>query len=137
VYLLAVLLSYILATLFSTQSVISNLGEMGVSVGPGERLRMGGYDLLGMASIFLPVIAAGFAIALPIAGFLSWRNPAYRTGLYALAGALALITIHKAMEFAFGVIFIAGARTTLGLAAQALAGAIGGFAFARWSGSPR
>ena len=134
-YLLAVLISYILATVFSTQSVIFNLSELDVPVSLGQRLSMTMHDLTGMAGILLPVIAAGLGIAFPIAGFLGRRSPQRRTALYILAGALALLTIHFSMKAAFGVIFIAGARTALGLASQALAGALGGYAFASWSHS--
>lgn len=132
-YLLAVLLSYILASIFSTQSVFSSLASMGVPIGPGDRLRGSLHDLVGMAGLLLPVIAAGFAIALPVAGFLGRRSPARRTALFTLAGALALLTIHYSIEAAFGIKFIAGARTIAGLSSQALAGAVGGFAFAKWS----
>jgi len=132
-YLLATLLSYILASIFSTQSVFFRLDGMGVPVDTGDRLLGSLHDLVGMAGILLPVIAAGFAIALPIAGFLGRRSPARRTALYTLAGGLAILTIHYSMEAALGIKFIAGARTIAGLSMQVLAGAVGGFAFAKWT----
>lgn len=130
IYVVAVLTSYVLASLFSTQSVIASLAGMGVTVGWDERLHMGLHDVAGMTGIFLPAIAAAFAIALPVAGLLSRKKPRRRTGIFMLAGALGLVSIHLALSAAFGIIPIAGARSIPGLAAQALAGAIGGYCFA-------
>jgi len=129
-YVLAVLVAYSLASLFSTQSVVANLGNLGVTLTWLERLRMGLQDLAGMGGIFLPVIATAFALALPVASWLGRKRPAWRKLLFALAGAVGLIAVHLSLQAAFDIIPIAGARSALGLCAQALAGAIGGYIFA-------
>jgi hypothetical protein len=64
-YVLAVLVAYSLASLFSTQSVVANLGNLGVTLTWLERLHMGLQDLAGMGGIFLPVIATAFALPCP------------------------------------------------------------------------
>ncbi|HLF30631.1 MAG TPA: hypothetical protein VI566_06330 [Xanthomonadales bacterium] len=128
-YILAVLVSYTLASLFSTQSVVASLGSLGVTVTWPERMRMGLQDLAGMRGVFLPVIAAAFALALPVASWLGRRRPTWRKHLFALAGAVGLIAVHLSLKAAFDIIPIAGARSALGLAAQALAGAVGGYMF--------
>jgi hypothetical protein len=107
----------------------ASLGNLGVTVTWFERLRMGLLDLAGMSKIFLPVIAAAFALALPIASWLSRKRAAARGPLFALAGAVGLIAVHLSLQAAFDIIPIAGARSALGLGAQALAGAIGGYTF--------
>lgn len=129
-YLLAVLVSYTLASFFSTQSVVSSLSGLGVTLSWPERLRMGVQDLAGMSGIFLPVIAAAFALALPVAAWLSRRRPAWRKPLFALAGAAGLVAVHLSLKAAFDIVPIAGARSALGLAAQALAGAAGAYSYA-------
>ena len=129
-YIFAVLLSYSLASLFSTQSVVASLYDLDIPVTWAERWQMSLHDLAAMAGMFLPMVAAGFAIALPMAAWLGRRLPARRSLLYALAGAAGLIAIHLSLETAFDLIPVAGARTPLGLAAQAVAGAVGGYCFA-------
>lgn len=128
-YVLGVLSSYVLASLFSTQSVVASLAGMGVDVGWGERIRMSLHDIVGLTGIFLPVIAAAFVIALPVAGWLSSRKPGWRKAIFMLAGAVSLVAVHLALKAAFDIIPIAGARSIAGLSAQALAGAIGGYIF--------
>lgn len=135
-YVLSVLSSYVVASLFSTQSVIASLAGMGVTVEWGERLQMSLHDLAGMSGIFLPVIAAAFAIALPVAGWLSRRKPGWRKAIFMLAGAVGLVAVHLALKAAFDIIPIAGARSIVGLSAQALAGAIGGYTFAAYRSAP-
>ena len=128
-WFLAVLLAYVLASLSATQSVVADLAQMGIPISLGERLTMSGQDLLGMTGLFLPLIAAGFVIALSVAGLLSRWKPAQRTFLFTLAGAVALVGIHLALQWQFDITLVAVARSNLGLLSQALAGAIGGWFF--------
>ncbi|MGH8035836.1 MAG: hypothetical protein ACREO9_11465, partial [Lysobacterales bacterium] len=118
--------------------VIASLDSLGITVNWGDRLRMGLHDLAGMTGVFLPVIAAAFAIALPLVAWLSRRQSGWRTLLFTLAGAVALIAVHLSLEVTFDIIPIAGARSPLGLCAQGLAGAVGGYCFgALRQGTPR
>jgi hypothetical protein len=135
-YLLAILVAYLLAAITATQSVIARLAEMGVDVNFADRLRMTLQDIAGMAGMFLPMIAAGFLAAFLLTALLCrWlgRRP---VGLYILAGALALITIHLTLNLAFGITPVAIARTTGGLLIQGVAGAVGAYFYAytnRWT----
>jgi hypothetical protein len=127
----AVLLTYALASFAATQSVVNRLDGMGIPTSVAERLQMSGQDLLGMAGLFLPLIAVGLLLAFLVAGGLGRRNPQRRTGLFVLAGAMAMLSIHLALQWSFDITLIAVARTPLGLLSQVLAGAAGGYLYTR------
>jgi len=127
----AVLLTYGLACLAATQSVAGRLAGMGIPVSFAERLQMSGQDLLGMVGLFLPLIAVGLLLAYLVAGWLGRRQPTRRTGLFMLAGAVAMLSIHLALRWSFDLDLIAVARTPLGLLSQALAGLAGGYFYTR------
>lgn len=128
-YLVAVLVAYAAAAVAQTQSMLANLQDMGVDVTLGDRLAATGHDLLGMATLFLPMIAAGFALALPVAAGIIRMLPRWRPVGYALAGGVALLAIHLLLQQAFNITPISAARTALGLTVQALSGALGGWVF--------
>jgi hypothetical protein len=125
----AVLATYSLACFTATQSVVARLGDMGIPVSLAERLQMSGQDLLGMVGLFLPLIAVGLLLAFLVAGFLGRRSPSRRTVLFILAGAMAMISIHLALQWSFDITLVAVARTPLGLLSQVLAGAAGGYLY--------
>lgn len=127
----AVVLAYMLATLAASQSVAGQLADLGVPLSLGERVQMSARDQLGMAGLFLPLIAIGMTIALLVAAWLGHRNPQRRTLLFMLAGAVALLCIHLALNWSFDITLVAVARSHLGLLSQALAGAAGGYLFTR------
>ena len=129
VYLLAVIVGYILATIIATQSVVSSLAGMGVDVGFSDRLIMTLKDIAGMAALFLPMIAFAYLAAFLIAAMLCHWWALWRTPIYIAAGAAAVITIHLTLNLAFNVTPIAVARTTGGLLLQGLAGAVGGYLY--------
>jgi len=130
-YLAAVLVTYAVAVVFASQSVAGHLADMGVRVGAGERLGMVVHDLAGMVGIFLPVIAIGLLVALLVSTWLIRLKPAWRTVLYCLAGATAVISVHIALKLSFDITPVAVARSIPGLISQAIAGAVGGYVFAR------
>jgi len=130
-YLLAVVVTYISAAVAATQSVMARLADMGVAVGLGDRLLTTGQDLVGMAPMFLPIIAIAFAIAFPVAALaLRWR-PDWRWFGYPLAGGVAILMVHVALQAAFNITPVAAARSILGLTFQALCGVLGGWVFLR------
>jgi len=129
IWLLAVVVSYLLASITATQSVVSSLFEMGVAVGFSERIGMTIRDIAGMAGLFLPMIAAAFLAAFLVAAMLCRWWPQWRTPIYIVAGAAGLVTIHLTLNLAFGITPIAIGRTAGGLLIQGLAGAVGGFIF--------
>lgn len=126
-YLAAVAVTYVTAVIHQTQSVMANLHDMGVEVSLGERLSATAHDLAGMATTFLPMIAVGLAIAFPVAWLIIRRLPFWRPVGYALAGGVAMLTIHVALQTALDITPVAAARTSLGLTLQALCGALGGW----------
>jgi hypothetical protein len=130
-WFIASLFAYLLASLVATQSVVSQLAGMGIPISLGERLQMSARDLVGMVQMFLPLIAAGFLVALSVAGLLGRYRPDWRAFLFPLAGFVALVSIHLALEWAFDISLIAVARSTTGLLLQGLAGAAGGWLFTR------
>ena len=129
IYLAAVVTTYLLATATASLHVASRLDSMGVTPGFGGRLSMIGHDLVGMAGVFLPLIAFALLAAFLVTALLCRWLPRWRTPLYVLAGASALLCIHVALHQAFGLTPIPAARTMAGLFLQGLAGAAGGFVY--------
>jgi hypothetical protein len=128
-WLLAVAVAYLLASATATQSVISSLAGMGLDVTVSARVQMTLSDILGMANMFLPMVAFALLMAFMTAALLCRWLARWRLPLYAVAGAAALITIHLILHLAFGLTPIAIARTAGGLLLQGLAGAAGGVCY--------
>jgi len=137
IYLSAVVFAYLLASIMATQSVISSLSGMGVDLSLAERAGMTLRDFGGMAGMFLPMIAFGLLIAFMATALICHYWNQWRTPLYIVAGAAALVCVHLALNLAFGITPVAIARTTSGLGLQALAGAMGGYTYVYLSGRYR
>jgi hypothetical protein len=129
IYLSAVVVAYLVAAIMATQSVVSRLAGMGVPMSFTERLSMTLSDIVGMAGMFLPMIAFGLLIAFMATALICRYRNQWRVPLYIIAGAVALVCIHLALNLAFGITPVAIARTTAGLALQAVAGAAGGLTY--------
>ncbi|GLP96986.1 hypothetical protein [Paraferrimonas sedimenticola] len=129
-FLISWLLSFTLASLFHSQYVVNQLVSTGAKVSFGERIGLTLDDWLGLLPAYGAIIAIGLVIAFLIAGWLSKRLSQHRTALYTLAGLVAFTTFLLAMEIALNISVVAGARGW-GFYAQLLAGAAGGYAFAR------
>jgi hypothetical protein len=129
IYLSAVVVSYLLAAVSATQSVISSLAGMGVPVDFTGRLTMTLADIVGMAGMFLPMVAFGLLIAFMATALICRYWNQWRIPLYIIAGATALVSVHLALNLAFGITPVASARTAAGLVMQALAGAAGGLTY--------
>jgi hypothetical protein len=128
-YLAAVAVGYVLATITATQSVVHELAGMGVPVGLRDRVAMTLQDILGMAGMFLPMVAFAYLAAFLSAALLMRWLAQWRTAIYVVAGAAALVMIHVTLKLAFGLTPVAVARTAGGLALQAVAGGIGGLTY--------
>lgn len=135
-FALAVLTAYLAAATGASLAVVISLRGLAVPVSAQDALGMIAHDWRGMAGMFLPVVAAGFAIAMTVAALIGRRRPHWRPALFVVAGAAALVTMHLALQAAFDITPIAVARSLPGLASQAAAGAAGGYVFAvligRW-----
>ena len=129
IFLAALAVTYLLAAITATQSVISSLAGMGVDVNLADRVSMTLHDIGGMAGMFLPMIAMGLLVAFLVTALLCRWFGQWRSLLYPLAGAAALLTIHLALNLSFEITPVAIARTPVGLLIQALAGAAGGYTY--------
>lgn len=131
-FLLAVITTAILATAFSTQFVLAGITRFGAEVGVMERLEMTVTDVISMGPVYAILIAIGFLIAFSIAALTLKLLPAWRIGVYMGAGAAALLAIlFGAEQVFFGNALISGAKDTMGITAQAIAGGVGGYLFAK------
>ena len=129
-FVLAAVLTHVVASALVTQHTLARVVEMGLDVPLEVRLSSTVHDILGMSSSYLPLIAIGLAVAFGITALITRVAPGMRTVLFTLAGAVALITVNVALEMAFQIVPVAAARTAGGLLAQGGAGALGGFLFA-------
>jgi hypothetical protein len=136
-FIVAVFVTFTLASVASTQLILNELAAMGAPVSLGLRASQSVADWAGLAlsgsvpGLFPGIVAAGFLAAFAAAGLVNWMAPGFRALVYAVAGGVAMIAIFVALENALGTRGLFGARGGLGLALQALAGATGGLAFAR------
>jgi len=135
-FILAVLCTSLLGSVFSTQFVVAALGSIDVDVPLATRLSMTVRDF-GILPTLLPAVAACFFFGFLVAGIASWKPGGNRVYWYVVAGATALVTELLIMQAVFGLMPIAGARTNAGLFSFALAGAAGGWVFARVTATKR
>jgi len=133
-WIAAALTTVILGVVFQTQNVLAKLNDIGADVSFGERLSMTAYDIFRLGSLYIIFIGIAFAIAF-LAGGAVFRIAKFgRPMIYMVAGAAAMLVMLMLMkEVFFGTQVIAGARDTVGLSLQMLAGALGGFVFSRVS----
>lgn len=133
-FVLAVLSCVVLASIFSTQRVISKLNASGASADMGDRFSMAVYDLIHFAPLYGIFILLALGIAF-FAGGLVFRVAKFgRAIVYVVAGAAAIFVMLSLMkQVFFGVPIVGGARDGFGLSLQILAGGIGGYVFHRLS----
>ena len=129
----AVVLTYVVASVLTTVSVLGHLNTMGAPVSATHYFSVSWHDLLGLSSSYLPLIIIAFVLALPVAAGLTRLWPAQRLLLFTLAGFVAIVALHMTMKAVLGVTGIAAARTMGGLMLQGLAGAAGGYLYGRLS----
>jgi len=133
-WLFAVLTTVILGTAFQTQNVLARLADVGADINFAERISMTIYDLRYLGTFYFVFVAIALAIAFLTAGLVFRFAKFGRPIIFIVAGAVALLVMLVAMKAKyFDIHLIAGARNGLGIGLQMLAGAIGGFVFARFS----
>ena len=130
-FAVAVAVTAVGSAVLSSHFVLRGLEGLGVTIAFSDRFGMYWHDALGMAPIAGAVAGVGFLIAFPVAALVIRFAPALRTFGYVLAGAAALGAALLLMQSVLGMRPMAGARTAGGLVAQAAAGAVGGYVFAR------
>jgi len=135
VFILSVIIATLVASLFSTQFVIAALESSGAQVGWGDRLDMTLYDLGHLGLVYGIFISIGLLVAFLVAGLVHTIAKTKRPLIYVVAGMTSFVVMLYLMQAVFfGVPIIAGARSTMGLAFQALAGGIAGYVFAKLTG---
>lgn len=130
-FVAAVLVTYALAAIFATSSVMSRLADMGVSVSFADRLATHGEDLVGMFALFAPLLGIALLLGFLVAGIIVRWQPTWRSFGYPLAGFAAVVVMHLLLKAALDITPVAAARTAGGVLMQGVAGALGGWAFYR------
>ena len=131
-FLLASGVVTVLASIFSTQRVVSGLGAIGGKVGLGDRLSMTAYDAMHFGSLYWIFISLAFLLAFISAWLLHKGVKFGRPVIFTVAGMAAMLVMLLAMEQVFfGVPIVAGARDSFGFLLQMFAGGIGGFVYAK------
>lgn len=128
-YAMAVLSTYLLASVAATQWVMASLGEMGYPVSSSERLATTAADLWGMLPTYGLIVAVAMAIGLGVASLVGKLVPGLRAVALICAGVVALVGTHLILEQVLDVVPLAAARTAGGLLAQGLAGGVGGYLY--------
>lgn len=129
-FVAAVIVTAVVGSLVQTQLALAALTSLGVEIALNQRFTATGADLLGFAPMYAGIVGAGFVLAFPVAALLTRWLPTARHPLYALAGAVAILTALLLMRTLLGLSPISSARGAGGLTLHALAGACGGLAFA-------
>ena len=129
-FVVAVIVTAILAVALHSQFVMAGLRGLGAEIGAAEALRVTAHDIAGMAptySLFITIaLVLGFVITATVRRWVR-LGPGVS---YAIGGAAAIGLMMVIMREALGITVVAGARTPAGFAAQCAAGAIGGLVFA-------
>lgn len=129
----AVLIAYLLASVFFTQTILATVQSFGLDVTLADRLAATWHDIMGMASSYLLLLLVAFIIGLPVAAGLTRLLGGHRALLFTLAGFVAVLALHLIMKTVLGVSGIAVTRSLAGLIGQGLAGAVGGYCYHRLS----
>ncbi|WP_421133609.1 hypothetical protein [Alteromonas sp. A079] len=132
-YLPAWLTTYLVASILHTQFVLLNLVQLNVDIAPRKWLMTTFADIQGLLLLYGSAISATLLIAMIVANWLTTRrhcSSTVRRFIYVLAGAVGMWVMLAAMQPILNVTLIAGARSTLGVIMQCVAGGLGGFVFA-------
>jgi hypothetical protein len=126
----ATLITSVVGSVFSTQSVISSLRSIDVDVPFATQLSMTVGDFAILPSL-TPLIAICFVVGFFVAAFCVRHIGGNRIAWHIVAGAAAVITTLLIMKAVLLITAIAGTRSLLGLLSFGLAGAIGGWVYAK------
>nr|WHW29601.1 hypothetical protein [uncultured bacterium] len=135
-FIVSVLAASVAASIFSTQFVLAGLQNLGVRVSLNTRLEMTFNDLAILQTLGI-VIAASFLIGFLTAALCKRFIGGNQMLWYVLAGGCSVLSALLIMSAVLQLMPVAGARTTFGLLTQTLAGAFGGYVFARLALSPQ
>ncbi|MFK7733861.1 MAG: hypothetical protein AB8B48_19730 [Pseudomonadales bacterium] len=128
-FVVAVLTTYVLATIFVSQGNLAAIAAFGLPIDLATRFQAAWHDMTNMVTLFLPLSLIALLIAFLVCAWLTKRFPAASATLYPLAGFTAIMTLIFTLNTVFGLTPIAPTRTMTGLLLQGLAGAAGGFIY--------
>ena len=130
--LLAALVTAIIGSIFSTQSVIAGLQSVNIDIPLSARLSMTFNDLGILPSLF-PITAVCFLVGFSVAALCNRSFGGNRTLWMIIAGACALMATLIVLKAVFVVTAIAGTRSTIGFLSFGVAGGFGGWVYAKLS----
>jgi hypothetical protein len=130
-YFLAVVATTVLGSLAATQFVLAELRTMQVAVPFSVRIETTVHDIVGMGPTFAPIVAGALLVAFLVAALLTRFVPLPDRRWYLVGGFVGLIAALLLIKAVLGGTPIAGARGTLGLVSQGMAGLVGGWVFAK------
>jgi hypothetical protein len=130
-YFLAVVATTVLGSLAATQFVLAELRTMQVAVPFSVRIETTVHDIVGMGPTFAPIVAGALLVAFLVAALLTRFVPLSDRRWYLVGGFVGLIAALLLIKAVLGGTPIAGARGTLGLVSQGMAGLVGGWVFAK------
>lgn len=125
-YLVAVTLAAALGSIAQTQFNIAAIAALGVEVPGGTRLWVTLQDLAGFAPLYALLVAAALVPGFMIAAFVARVAPSGRGVSFVLAGGVSVACALLVINAVLPMTPIAATRHASGVAALALAGAIGG-----------
>ncbi len=129
-FMVAVIATYILGTVFVSQGNIAAVVGMGFDISFSQRLEAALHDFLNMYDLYLPLVTIGLAIGFGVAApIIRYLLPDLRLVGYVLAGFTAMIALHVILKAVLGLSGIAPTRELTGLLLQGCAGAAGGYLF--------
>lgn len=135
-FFVAVMASYLFASIAHTQFVLAGLINIGVNISISDRLSMTMSDIIGLApgygAVIFVALAVGFLLINAISKWV-FPLPNFR---YAIAGFAAMAVALLAMYPLLNVTLIAGAREPAGFFTQCVAGFFGGLVFMSMNKKP-
>jgi hypothetical protein len=129
--LLVTVLTFVLASAFHSQVVLFELIDLGVVINLTDRLSMTIDDIVGLLPTYGVVLLISLLLAFLVGRKLCVYTKLSETIIYPLAGSLGIAAALLAMPPILNITLLAGSRTAAGFISQCLAGAIGGWCFAK------
>lgn len=130
VFVVSVVITYFLATLFYTQQILSGYQAIGAVITTQDQLTTFVENFAGL-TIYGVILTIALLVGFLVAWLLKKILRPLALVAYPVAGGVSvfvtIILIESQLGGGAGI--IGGARTTIGMALQALAGLVGGIAF--------
>nr|WP_296748906.1 hypothetical protein [Thioalkalivibrio sp.] len=132
-WIAAVVVAAMAGSIVQTQFNLAMIRDLGAPAPWNLRLETTLHDLIHFAPTYGLLVAAAFLIALAVSGLLARRWPRARAPLHTLAAGTGIAAALLLMNWILPATVIGAARFGTGILALALAGALGGLLFARWT----